>query len=489
MNKGQLLKSRTKSALQKNNVTILFVVLCIAAFFVSGTSLTFLLPELFTRIGRNTFMVLSLIIPVVAGIGLNFGIVIGAIAAQIGIFFSVLLGFKGIPGLLVCILICTPLAILFGWAVGALFNRMKGTEMIGGLVAGYFSDGIYQLFFLFILGGVIPINAPNLMISTGVGVLNTIDLRDSIKYVLDNIPMIAILDMAFWGVLAISAVLVIYRKVKKQDLGWQNLLRRFVPIAILYGLSFIPAVSRFLSAPRLLLLYAVEITVVLTLLYNAYRIFEEKVIKKTKGMPIRQIMFMVGAGLVYAITYIPSVYAALIVVHLPVFTYLCILGLYLFIPWLLNTKLGQDIRTVGQSRAVAASSGIDVDKIRIISMIISTVLASYGQLVSLQNIGTMATYGSHQQVGLYAIAALLVGGASVDTATAKQAVLGVILFHTLFILSPIAGTALMGNAQIGEYFRVFIAYGVIALSLAMHARSTSNNKKTVSASTKKTEKA
>jgi simple sugar transport system permease protein len=28
---------------------------------------------------------------------------------------------------------------------------------------------------------------------------------------------------------------------------------------------------------------------------------------------------------------------------------------------------------------------------------------------------------------------------------------------------------LFNNAQIGEYFRVFVSYGVIALSLAMHA--------------------
>jgi hypothetical protein len=42
------------------------------------------------------------------------------------------------------------------------------------------------------------------------------------------------------------------------------------------------------------------------------------------------------------------------------------------------------------------------------------------------------------------------------------------LFHTLFIVAPEAGKALFGNAQIGEYFRVFVTYGVIALSLAMH---------------------
>jgi len=39
----------------------------------------------------------------------------------------------------------------------------------------------------------------------------------------------------------------------------------------------------------------------------------------------------------------------------------------------------------------------------------------------------------------------------------------------LFIVAPQAGKQLFNNAQIGEYFRVFVSYGVIALSLAMHA--------------------
>ena len=38
----------------------------------------------------------------------------------------------------------------------------------------------------------------------------------------------------------------------------------------------------------------------------------------------------------------------------------------------------------------------------------------------------------------------------------------------LFIVSPMAGKELMGSAQIGEYFRVFVSYGVIALTLVLH---------------------
>lgn len=178
---------------------------------------------------------------------------------------------------------------------------------------------------------------------------------------------------------------------------------------------------------------------------------------------------IVLAVIVYALTYIPAVEQVLRTVYLPVMTYLCIAALCGFNNILMKTRLGQNMRTVGQNRTVANSAGINVNRTRIIAMIFSTVLAAWGQLIFLQNMGTFSTYGAHFQVGQFAIAALLVGGASVQKATNKQALLGVVLFHTLFIVSPLAGQELFGNAAIGEYFRVFVSYGVIAMSLAMHA--------------------
>ena len=67
------------------------------------------------------------------------------------------------------------------------------------------------------------------------------------------------------------------------------------------------------------------------------------------------------------------------------------------------------------------------------------------------------------------MAALLVGGASVTRASNKNAILGIILFHAMFAVSPQVGTALFADSQIGEYFRVFLAYGIIFVALAMNA--------------------
>ena len=156
-------------------------------------------------------------------------------------------------------------------------------------------------------------------------------------------------------------------------------------------------------------------------------------------------------------------------IQIPVATFI-VIGLFcLFIVWFRKTKLGQDMRATGQDMAVADSAGIPVLRTRVISIVISTVLACYGQIIFLQNVGTMNTYNSHEQAGVFAIASLLVGGASVSRASILNVFVGVILFHLMFVVSPMAGKYLTGDAQIGEFFRVFVSYGIISLALVLHA--------------------
>lgn len=464
------MKNKITKFLNENKVVILFVLLCIGAIYASKNPLTFVAGELFTRIGRNGFMVLALLIPVLAGMGLNFGITIGAIAAQIAVFWVVYWGFSGIQGFLVGILMATPIAILFGWMVGRLFNKMKGAEMIAGMVLGYFADGLYQLFFLYVIGGIIPVQNETLIISGGIGVKNTIDLAGNLKYALDTVSMLTLVEIAFYAIVIISLFKIIFNKIKNTGLSMKKDIILVGLAAVVYGISFIPALEKFLAADRLLLLNAVTIALVFMALLQVWRIVKNKVISKREEFDIKKsLFFIVLAGILYGLTFIKSIETILLSVYIPVTTYLCIVALCFFNNMLLRTRLGQNMRTVGHSRSVANAAGIDVDKTRIIAMMLSTVLACWGQLIYLQNIGTFSTYGAHTQVGQFAIAALLVGGASVQKATNKQAIIGVILFHTLFIVAPQAGKELFNNAQLGEYFRVFVAYGVIAVSLAMHA--------------------
>ncbi len=122
-------------------------------------------------------------------------------------------------------------------------------------------------------------------------------------------------------------------------------------------------------------------------------------------------------------------------VKIPVLTLLIIALACLFIVWFRKTKLGQDMRAVGQDMNVARDAGINVDRTRLISIVMSTVFAGFGMIIYLQNIGNFPTYTAHTNVGMFGIAALLVGGASVDRASIGNVFLGVILFHTMFIVA------------------------------------------------------
>ena len=405
-------KTDIGTVIRQNAVTIMFVMLCIVCLYFSGLTVPYVMYELFGRLSRNAFIVLALILPIVAGMGINFAVTIGAMAAQIAALWVIEWGISGLGGFLVAMAMTVPLAAFFGFLIGKLLNKMKGQEMIGGLILGYFANGLYQLLFLFIFGNLIPLNAPGLVIKGSTGVANTIDLSTErgFKYALDGL----------WRV----------------DFG--------TGLFILCGVMVLLAGLNFLR----------------------------------KKQNLKKTLMVVGGCAAACVAYlIPAVKNLFSMVQIPVVTFLLVGLLCVFNNELMRTRLGQQFRAVGQNRTVANVSGINVDKVRLIAITISTVLAGWGQLIFVQNMGSFQTYGAHEQVGLYAGAAILVGGASIKKATNTQAMVGCILFHLLFIVAPSAGKNLFGDAAIGEYFRVFISYGVIALALVMHAWSGIQKKK------------
>ena len=128
-------------------MTLVFIVLCVLGFIASGQTFSYVFSEVSNRLFRNFGLVFSLVIPVIAGIGLNFGIVLGAMAAQAAFIFVTHWRVQGVLALVLVALISTPLAIVLGWLLGRLFNKTKGQEMITGMITGFFANGIYQLFF------------------------------------------------------------------------------------------------------------------------------------------------------------------------------------------------------------------------------------------------------------------------------------------------------------------------------------------------------
>ena len=454
-----------------NKVIILFVALCLACILIADTPISYIASEVFARFARNACLVLALIIPCLAGLGMNFGIVVGAIAAQISIIMVVHWQVDGIAGFGLCALISIPLALIFGYLVGLLYNKTKGAEMVAGLVLGFFAAGLYRLLTLFIIGGVIPFDDPKLL-DRGFGLRNAYDLTGDLKYALDDISFLTV-ALVIGVIYIISAVVVaIHGKVKKQKVEVKSLVMKLVAGVALVVFALvgraIPGINYLFGQTRLVLTDVALFGGIIAIVYAVVMIVIKLVKKDTNSLG-KMIAVAVAGALLLVGTIIPAVRTIYQAIKLPAATYGIICIFCFFNNWILNTRLGQNMRTVGQSRTVATSAGISVDKIRIIATCISTVLAAWGQLIFLQNLGTFSTVTQQDNVGLYSVAAILVGGATVQKANNKHAIIGVILFHTLFVVAPLAATKIVGDSAVSEYIRMFISYGVIAVSLATHA--------------------
>ena len=346
-----------KSKLSRSAVPILFIIIIAIGLWIAKPPLGYVTSEIGKRMVRNTFLVLSLIIPIIAGMGINFGIPLGAMSGQIGLIFAQDWGITGPAGIVVAVLIGTPIAILLGKFSGHVLNRARGREMITSMMLAFFMLGVYMLFLLYLCGSVVPMHNASMILSKGYGIKNSITLDTA--HAIDNIL----------------------------------LYRINLPITSKHAINF----------------------------------------------------------------------------DIPVVTIIIIALLCVFIVWFKKTKLGHDMKAVGMDQVISGNAGIYSDKVRVKSIVISTVLACYGQIIYLQNIGTLATYAGQDQAALYAAASILVGGASVMRATIPNAILGTMLFHLMFIILPQAGRILTGDAMMGEYFRTFISYGVVTLALIMHA--------------------
>ncbi|WP_251316334.1 ABC transporter permease [Flintibacter muris] len=356
-NKNVPLDKRALELVRNNAVPIMFIIICAIFIPMAGFTPGYLINEIITRMGRNLFLVLCLLFPIMAGMGMNFAMTLGAMGAELAIILVADWQIWGIPGVVLAMILSIPFSAVLGLVCGAILNMAKGREMITGYILNFFmGSGIYMMIVLYIMGPIIPIAHSSIMLPRGYGIRNTVSLLN-MRQCLDDLLAIRI-----------------------------------------------------------------------------------------QGVKI------------------------------PVLTFILV-GLFcLFIVWFRRTKLGQDMRAVGQDMEVARAAGIKVDRTRLISIMMSTVFAGFGMVIYLQNMGNLPTYTGHSQIGMFCIAALLIGGASVEKASIGNAFLGVILFHLMFIVAPNAGGFITGDSMVGEYFRVFMSYGIITIALIMYEAKKRMNK-------------
>jgi len=130
----------------------------------------------------------------------------------------------------------------------------------------------------------------------------------------------------------------------------------------------------------------------------------------------------------------------------------------------LHTKTGTAMTAVGSNPIFARASGINVDRIRTLSVIMSTWLGAVGILVYEQSFGFIQLYMGPFYMALPAVSAILIGGASVNKATVANVIIGTFLFQGILTMTPSVMNAAV-HTDISEVVRIVVSNGMILYAL------------------------
>lgn len=140
-------------------------------------------------------------------------------------------------------------------------------------------------------------------------------------------------------------------------------------------------------------------------------------------------------------------------------------ALLAFLMWaFLHTKTGTAMTAVGSNPVFARAAGINVDRIRLLSVIMSTWLAAIGILVYEQGFGFVQLYMAPFYMALPAVSAILIGGASVNKATITNVIIGTILFQGIVTMTPTVMNNMI-HMDMSEVIRIIVSNGMILYAL------------------------
>lgn len=140
-------------------------------------------------------------------------------------------------------------------------------------------------------------------------------------------------------------------------------------------------------------------------------------------------------------------------------------GVLAFLIWaFLHTKTGTAMTAVGSNPTFARAAGVNVDKMRMISVIMSTWLAAVGILVYEQGFGFVQLYMAPFNMALPAVSAILIGGATVNKASITNVIIGTFLFQGIVTMTPTVMNSMI-HMDMSEVIRIVVSNGMILYAL------------------------
>lgn len=136
-----------------------------------------------------------------------------------------------------------------------------------------------------------------------------------------------------------------------------------------------------------------------------------------------------------------------------------------------HTKTGTAMTAVGSNPTFAKAAGVNVNKMRLISVVMSTWLAAVGILVYEQGFGFVQIYMAPFYMALPAVSAVLIGGASVNKASITNVIVGTFLFQGIITMTPTVMNSMI-HMDMSEVIRIIVSEGMILYALTRKTEGT-----------------
>ncbi len=134
--------------------------------------------------------------------------------------------------------------------------------------------------------------------------------------------------------------------------------------------------------------------------------------------------------------------------------------------WLFSrSRTGIAMTAVGSNARFAEASGINVNHMRTIGTVLSTVIAAVGIVIYSQAFGYAQLYTAPRQLGFIAASAILIGGATVSKARVSHVLLGVFLFEGVLVFGQQIANSVVAGGGLSEVMRIMISNGIILYAL------------------------
>ena len=134
-----------------------------------------------------------------------------------------------------------------------------------------------------------------------------------------------------------------------------------------------------------------------------------------------------------------------------------------------HLKVGTAMTAVGSNPTFARASGINVNRMLTVSVVISTMLGAMGIIVYQQSFGFIQLYNGPLYMAFPAVAAILIGGAGVNKASLANVFIGVALYQGILVMTPLIFNALL-KLDMSDVIRIIVSNGMILYALTRRTK-------------------